>query len=193
MYKFYDQLLNLFLVKLIPQSKKSIKKGNKIFSGAIINKKNQIITLGTNNETLNPLFHGEIVTLNQYFKNKYNYRNTKDYIFISSHEPCSLCLSAITWSGFKKIYYFFPYSDTKNKFKIPHDLKILKEVFKISDGNYNKSNKYWNSYSILDEIKKLKNDEIIKLEKKIKIINKEYKYLSKLYQDNKKINIIPLK
>ena len=30
----------------------------------------------------------------------------------------------------------FPYESTSNKFNIPHDLNILKEIFNIEDGKY---------------------------------------------------------
>ena len=66
--------------------------------------------------------------------------NEKNCIFLSSHEPCSLCLSAITFSGFNNFYYLFPYESTSEEFGIPHDLNILKEVFNIKDGNYIKNN-----------------------------------------------------
>ena len=115
----------------------------------------------------------------------------KECIFITTHEPCSLCLSAITWAGFNNFYYFFPYEDTKNKFLIPHDLKILKQVFKISEGKYNYNNEYWHSYSILKEISKsIKYRDI--LTDKIQKIFIEYDKLSLIYQKSKNENNIPL-
>ena len=130
----YEVILDLFLNKLIPDTKKSVSKGNKIFGAFIIKKDDLSFTIsGTNNETENPLFHGEISTIINFFKSKN--LNPKDYLFISSHEPCSMCLSAITWCGFDNFYYFFPYSDTESSFNIPHDLKILKEVFDINNGD----------------------------------------------------------
>ena len=131
-----------------------------------------------------------------YLKNFYEINekkrpSTKDCFFISSHEPCSLCLSAITWSGFDNFYYFFPYKETKDKFNIPHDLNILKEIFKLNNGNYNKTNSYWKSYSIIDEINKLNNFEKNIIKDNINKIYQEYDELSKLYQKNKDKNIIP--
>ena len=124
-------ILDLFLNNLIPKTKKSVSKGNKIFGSFIIKKDDlSLIVIGLNNEIKNPLFHGEISSIINFFK--LSNLNPKEYLFISSHEPCSLCLSAITWSGFDNFYYFFPYEDTESKFNIPHDLKILKEVFKIA-------------------------------------------------------------
>ena len=188
----YSVILDFFLNNLIPQTKKSVFKGNKIFGAFIIKKDDlSLIVTGTNNEKENPLFHGEISTIINFFKKKN--LNPKEYLFISSHEPCSLCLSAITWSGFDNFYYFFPYEETESKFNIPHDLKILKEVFKIDKGKYSKNNRYWKSHSIIDNIKSLQNSKNDKLLSKISKINHLYQDLSKNYQSSKISNNIPLK
>ena len=185
----YNKILDIFLEDLIPLTNKTIIEGNKIFGAFIIKKSDLSITcLGTNKEIVNPLFHGEITTLFNLFEKNIN--STKDYYFISSHEPCSLCLSAITWSGFDNFYYFFPYEDTKENFNIPHDLNILKEVFKLKDGKYNTQNKYWQSFSIISEIKKLGQEK--ELSDKISEINAHYKKMSKFYQEFKIKNKIPL-
>ena len=185
----FNKVLDVFIDELIPLTNVSINNGNKIFGAFILKKSDlSLICLGTNQETKNPLFHGEISTLFKLFKTQYS--DTQDYYFISSHEPCSLCLSAITWSGFDNFYYFFPYEDTKDNFNIPHDLKILEEVFKIKHGNYQKNNQYWQSFSIISEIQKLGNDK--KLLPKIIKIKDEYQKLSKIYQESKINNKIPL-
>ena len=192
-YSFYYRLLEVLLKEIVPATRISVAKGNKIFGAAIINRFDlSTICIGTNNEIKNPLLHGEISAINNLF-DKFNSSkiNTKDFIFISSHEPCSLCLSAITWSGFNEIYFYFPYSETKNNFKIPHDLKILSEIFKIKNGKYNKKNEFWKIYSIVNEIKRFKKEEKKSLNLKIKKIDKLYTDLSKEYQKNKKKNNIP--
>ena len=84
------------------------------------------------------------------------------------------------------------YEDTKNSFKIPHDLKILEEVFNIKKGKYNRNNQYWKSYSIIKEISKLPVKKRFLINKKIIKINKIYMNLSILYQKNKSKNKIPL-
>ena len=184
MNKFYNILIHKILNEIIPKTKKSISKGNKIFGAAILKKKDlSTVVIGSNNEIINPLLHGEMSAIIEFFNLfKYKKINPRDYIFLSSHEPCSLCLSAITWSGFDNFYYFFPYEDTHNKFNIPHDLKILKEVFRINDGNYNSTNIFWKSYSILDEIKNLPKQKQINLKMKIDKIIEEYDGMSKKYQ-----------
>jgi len=194
MLKFYNILILKILKEIIPATKISISKGNKIFGAAILNKNDlSTVIIGTNNEIINPLNHGEISTINEYFNfNLNNKTQPTDCIFLSTHEPCSLCLSAITWSGFDNIYYFFPYKKTKDLFNIPHDINILKEIFKLDNGDYNRINSYWRSYSIIDEIKKLKDSEEYNFENNIKKIYQEYVKLSKLYQENKEKNLIPL-
>ena len=102
-------------------------------------------------------------------------------------------MSAITWSGFDNFYYLFHYEETESNFNIPYDLKILKEVFKIDKGEYSKNNTFWQSYSIIEEIKKLQNAENDKLLAKIKEINKLYEDISNNYQYSKNSNHIPLK
>ena len=195
MSKLYNVLLLKILKEIIPATKLSIKKGNKIFGAAILSKKDlSTLIIGTNNEILNPLYHGEISAINSFYSsNICNTINTKDCIFLSTHGPCSLCLSAITWSGFDNFYYFFPYSDTQNKFNIPHDVNILKEVFRLDKSKYNNNNQYWESYSIIDENDKLSNSEKMENNKYIEKIYKEYEFLSNYYQKLKFSNKIPLK
>ena len=194
MSSIYYHLINVILKEIIPETKIAISKGNKIFGAAILNKKDlTTVCVGINNEIYNPLLHGEISVLNNFYEISSNKRPlSKDCLFLSTHEPCSLCLSAITWSGFDNFYYFFPYSDTIKKFNIPHDLKILKEVFGIQKGNYNKENTYWKSYSIVENVNLLNDHEKSDLLSNIKKITEIYDNFSTLYQKQKVNNHIPL-
>ena len=191
-FKKFNYILDIFLNNLIPENKISVSRGNKIFGGFVLKKTDlSLVVTGLNNEIENPIYHGEISTIINFFKLRN--LNPKDYLFVSSHEPCSLCLSAITWSGFDNFYYLFHYEETESTFNIPYDLKILKEVFKIDKGQYSKINSFWQSYSIIEEIKKLQNAENDKLLAKIKEINKLYEDISNNYQSIKNSNLIPLK
>ena len=89
-----------------------------------------------------------------------------------------MCLSAITFSGFDNFYFLFPYTTTNKEFNIPHDLNILKEVFKINDGEYNKENSYWKSQNINLLIENLNPSKKEKILTQLSEIKKKYKSLS---------------
>ena len=190
-----DRFLKAFKDEILPLTFEGVNLGNKIFGAAIIKKDDHsLVVAGSNNETKNPLWHGEIYTLKKFYEIDKKMRpNENNCIFLSSHEPCSLCLSAITFSGFDNFYYLFPYEMTSNKFNIPHDLNILKEVFNINNGKYIKDNSYWKSYSITSLIDKLKDTNKEKLSDSFSEIKKLYIDLSKKYQSSKEKNSIPLK
>ena len=193
--KALEKILNIFLNEVLPLTEKGVAKGSKIFGAAIVKKDDlSMVIAETNNEIENPLWHGEMHTLKKFYELDANTRpNEKDCMFLSSHEPCSMCLSAITFSGFDNFYYLFPYTATNDDFNIPHDLNILKEVFKINDGEYNKENSYWKSQNINLLIENLQLSEKEKIIKQLSEIKKKYKFLSNQYQENKSKNSIPLK
>ena len=192
--KALEKILNIFLKEVLPLTESGVAKGSKIFGAAIIKKKDlSLVIAETNNEIENPLWHGEMHTLKKFYELDAKMRpNEKDCIFLSSHEPCSMCLSAITFSGFDNFYYLFPYAATNDDFNIPHDLNILKEVFKINDGEYNKENYYWKSQNINLLIENLPQLEKEKKLNQLNEIKKKYQTLSNQYQENKDGNSIPL-
>ena len=190
-----DKFLDVFNNDILPLTSRGVDSGNKIFGAAIIRKDNySLVVAGSNNETENPLWHGETYTLKKFYEiNKKKRPEEKNCIFLTSHEPCSLCLSAITFSGFDNFYYLFPYQSTSEEFSIPHDLNILKEVFNINDGSYIKNNSYWKSYSINNLINKLEETKKKKFKNLFNNIKKNYFDLSNKYQTSKENNSIPLK
>ena len=190
-----DKFLDVFNNNILPLTHKGVNSGNKIFGAAIIRKDNySLVVAGSNNETENPLWHGETYTLKKFYEiNKKKRPEEKNCIFLTSHEPCSLCLSAITFSGFDNFYYLFPYQSTSEEFSIPHDLNILKEVFNINNGSYIKNNSYWKSYSINNLINKLEETKKKKFKDLFNNIKKNYFDLSNKYQTSKENNSIPLK
>ena len=190
-----NKFLDTFKNDILPLTIRGVDNGNKIFGAAIINKDDHsLVVAGSNNETENPIWHGEIHTLKKFYElNKKMRPEEKNCIFLSSHEPCSLCLSAITFSGFDNFYYLFPYESTNDEFNIPHDLNILKEVFDIKDGKYIKENSYWRSYNINILLNKLKDTNKERLIESFNEIKQTYIDLSKKYQSSKDTNFIPLK
>ena len=194
-----NKLLAIIEQTIIPETSIGVSHGNKIFGGAILDNNANLIICGVNAEMECPLYHGEISTIKNFYDHKLHLKLQSDdlskYIFLSTHEPCSMCLSAITWTGFTKIYYFFPYEMTTNSFNIPHDVNILRQVFGKTDANnyYNKSNEYFKAYNIIEMIGNLQNSQQRKqLMERVDSIKIAYAKLSQQYQQSKAMNNIPL-
>src|SRR5262249_21131727 len=139
------------------------------------------------------LWHGEVHCLKRFYEMPKAERvDTRDCIFLATHEPCSLCLSAITWAGFDNFYYLFSHEDSRDSFAIPHDLRILKEVFTLDPGGYNAENAYWKSYSLRKLVRELPTPARDRLGARIAEISARYDDLSARYQAHKAENDIPL-
>ena len=100
-----------------------------------------------------------------------------------------MCLSAITWAGFDNFHYLFGYEDTRDAFNIPHDLKILMEVFRIENGDYARENAFWRSRAVEELI----GSESPDLRGRIARLRALYDELSAQYQGSKDESDIPLR
>ncbi|TAM99969.1 MAG: nucleoside deaminase [Rhizobiaceae bacterium] len=187
-----DRLFDVIEHDIVPRTAAGVKKGNKLFGAAILRKSDlSIVVAETNNETENPLWHGEVHALKRFYElPKADRPETKDCIFLATHEPCSLCLSAITWTGFDNFYYLFSHEDSRDSFAIPHDLRILKEVFRLDPGGYNAENAYWKSFALCKLARETPDSE--RLGKRIDRLSLLYEELSETYQSGKGGNDIPL-
>ncbi|MDR6432361.1 nucleoside deaminase [Brucella pseudogrignonensis] len=192
--KLLERLIDVIENDVIPLTEQGVADGNKVFGAALLNKSDLSLVLAeTNNETENPLWHGEVHTIKRFYEMSEKGRpETKDMIFLSTHEPCSMCLSAITWSGFDNFYYLFSHEDSRDAFSIPHDLKILKEVFTLEPGGYNHDNIFWHSHSIPKMVASLPEPDRARLEKRLDAIRAKYDVMSNAYQSSKDGNAIPL-
>lgn len=187
-------LLTALEEHILPKTRQGVAAGNKIFGAALLRKDDLSVVLAeTNNELENPLWHGEVHTLKRFYELPEAGRpKTSELIFLSTHEPCSMCLSAITWAGFDNFYSFFSHEDSRDAFAIPHDLKILKEVFTLEPGGYNRSNAFWTSAFVRDVIEDTAEPQRAALRARAAAIAAEYDRLSAAYQGGKRDNGIPL-
>jgi tRNA(Arg) A34 adenosine deaminase TadA len=153
------RLLEVIENDIVPLTRAGSASGNKIFGAAILRKSDlSVIVAATNNETANPLWHGEIHAIKKFFELP-SHPAPSDCLFLCTHEPCSLCLSGITWSGFDNFSYLFSHADSADAFAIPHDIAILKAVYAVPDPDraeaapdrdlYNRTNNYFTSTNLM--------------------------------------------
>lgn len=193
-----NRMLGAIENDILPLTEAAVKRGNKIFGAALLKKSDLSTYLAeTNNEIESPLHHGEMHLLKRYYELPVESRLAPtELIFLSTHEPCSLCLSAITWGGFDNFFYFFSHEDSRDSFAIPHDLKILKAVFGLDAGGYQQQNEFWESFSVKALIKSV-GEDLDKatrdtFESRVQHIEARYADASAQYQDDKNNNAIPL-
>lgn len=193
--RLVDRLLEVMEKDLVPLTQTGVREGNKVFGAAILKKPDlSLVTAATNHETENPLWHGEIHAIKLFWEMPRTQRPApKDCIFFATHEPCTLCLSAITWGGYDNFYYLFSHEDSRDSFNIGHDLRILKEVFKHEPGGYARKNDYWRSYSLRELIDACDGNTRMGFLARIDNLKQIYAEMSEIYQQNKGNTDIPLK
>ncbi|KAL6352429.1 hypothetical protein LRP88_14196 [Fusarium phalaenopsidis] len=188
---------------IVPLTREGVASGSKVFGAAILSSKTfQPYTVSTNNERVSPLLHGEINCIQKFytenFPNPLDRPSTReDCVFFATHEPCSLCLSGITWSGFKEFYYMFTYEDSRDQFSIPYDIEILEEVFRVKvEGEsaeslrdrdlYNRKNKFFTARSLQDLVEEVKDaQERERWSAEVERVKSLYQSLSDVYRLNK--------
>lgn len=188
------RMLDVLENDIVPMTEEGVKLGNKIFGAAVLRKSDYSLVLAeTNNEIENPLWHGEVHLLKRFYEMDADKRPpTSELIFLTTHEPCTMCMSAITWAGFDNYFYFFSHVDSKDAFAIPHDLKIMKELYGLDAGGYNHENAFFTAKGIVDGVNMLNGDKKADLLAQISRIAKSYDEMSATYQNSKSENDIPL-
>lgn len=115
--------------QLLPLTRQEVAQGNHVFGGLILDKNTlQTLVAGSNKRMESPLFHGEIDTLNRFFKLPHR-PPVKDLIFLASHDPCPMCAASIAWAGFTELWTLFDYEDVADDFAMPVDLIMFRELF----------------------------------------------------------------
>ena len=182
-----ELMLQVIEKDIFPLTASGVAKGNKVFGAAILDSSLQPITIQTNSELKSPLFHGEVHCI-------YEWSNTtppeqrgeaaKEGVFLSTHEPCCMCISSIVWTGFNKVYYLFPYTLTASQ-GIPHDLNIMHELWGVD--TYRKQNKFCSTGCIMTLVDDLPDAEPLKasLQATVQRLVDMYETLSKQYHEEK--------
>jgi tRNA(Arg) A34 adenosine deaminase TadA len=199
-----SRLLDVIEKDVAPVTAGGVARGNKLFGAAILRKSDlSVVVAETNNEIENPLWHGEMHAIKRFFELPTDQRPAvKDCLFLATHEPCSLCLSGITWSGFDNFYYLFSHQDSRDSFAIPYDIQILKAIYAVPEPEtgtvspgrdlYNRRNDFWVSHGVQDMIASLDRNNREALMARFDDISALYRELSDTYQKGKGGKGIPL-
>jgi tRNA(Arg) A34 adenosine deaminase TadA len=84
-----NRLLDVIEREIAPKTRIGVTHGNKLFGAAILRKSDlSIVIAETNNETENPLWHGEIHAIKRFYELPQSQRpDPKDCLFLATHEP----------------------------------------------------------------------------------------------------------
>jgi len=182
------RMFEVIEAEVIPKTEKLVAEGNKMFGAAIMRDDPQLTTViaDSNHEMLCPLYHGEIWTIKQWSEMPEEQRPApSECVFLATHEPCCLCISGITWAGFKKCFYFFSYEDSKIQ-GIPHDLNIMHEVWQVS--SYAKCNAFVSTCGLKGQIEECQEADKAELIATAERIASKYEALSQKYHTEKAAN-----
>lgn len=109
------QMYKVIEEEILPKTRKGVEAGNKVFGAAILSPSLVCQVATTNEETKCPIFHGEVHCIYEWSQQTPAAERgpmAQSSVFLSTHEPCCMCISSILWAGFNTLYYFFPYSVT---------------------------------------------------------------------------------
>jgi guanine deaminase len=86
-------------------AEENVRNGGGPF-GAVVIRNGEIIARGVNRVTSNhdPTAHAEVMAIREACQ-KLGTHQLDDCILITSCEPCPMCLGAVYWARFEKVYY----------------------------------------------------------------------------------------
>jgi tRNA(Arg) A34 adenosine deaminase TadA len=183
-------MLEVIYKHILPKTKVGVSLGNKVFGAAVLSSDLSSVVLADTNSEMNcPIFHGEVKVIYEWSKLIEPSKRgpaAQSSIFLSTHEPCCMCISSILWAGFTKVYYFFPYTSTTSQ-GIPHDINTMHELWGVN--SYRKQNKFLSTACIMDLIDNLEDG---KEKEELTIMRDDliqaYDELSKKYHEEKVLN-----
>lgn len=175
----FHRLVDVIEQDVAPLTRQRVRMGCKVFGAAILRADDLSLVLAeTNMEALSPLWHGEVYAIKHFWEMQ-GHPDPKDCIFLATHQPCCMCASAIAWSGFPQLYYFFGYENTSADFNIPHDQKMIRELFGSTAPAEDSS--YYQSRSVMSLA-----GDAPEARERFETVRKLYGELSSVYQAGEK-------
>jgi tRNA(Arg) A34 adenosine deaminase TadA len=174
------RLLEVIEQEILPLTRLRVAEGNKVCGAAILLKNDLSLVLAdTNHELANPLFHGEVQAINHFYTREPSSRpRAADCVFLATHEPCPLCLSAIACAGFDNFFYLFEHADTQVRAVTRRSSGMLREVFGLNAVGYHCQNAFWHSYSLKQTVATMNTSQRSRLDARIERLQRLYSELS---------------
>ena len=166
-------LLDVIEHRILPLTEAYVRRGHNLFGGAVLDRRTlEPLAVGSNRRGDNPILHGEIDTILRFFDLP-EHPAPEDTLFLATHEPCSMCLSALAWAGFREVWFLFDYRETAEDFHMPDDLTMLSALFGAKGTNHH--NPYLDLYDLREAARG--SSEAPGLEERLRVLKERYKAL----------------
>lgn len=98
------KMLEVIRDEILPLTEGEIANGNGTTGGAVLRADTLTsVMIGSSGTRMNPIMHGEMDALIRFFKLPVH-PDPSELIFLTTHEPCAMCATAIGLAGFREIW-----------------------------------------------------------------------------------------
>lgn len=188
-----ERMLDVCEFEIFPKTEKSVHvEKNKAYGAAVLKKDfGETIVAETNHEMDCPIYHGEVCAILEMAKiipAEERKNVASEAVFVSTHQPSCMAMNSIVWSGFRKIFYLFPYSwHEANSKATPYEISIMDEVMGVP--SYQPESSICSTSCIVHLCREVQNDvDRERLRKRIHRISKMYEMLTKTYHSLKDLS-----
>ena len=180
---FFHRMMDIIEEDIVPQTLRGVKMGAKVFGAALLRKKDLgLVVASTNHESSSPLWHGEVFAIKEFYELQ-NHPEPSECLMLATHQPCCMCASAIAWAGFPECWYLFGYEQTGADFNIPHDQKMIRDLFGAAEPN--PDNSYYTLRPLIGLIANL--SDPVGAQARYEAVRTKYAELSEIYQNSEKV------
>ena len=188
------RLLDVIEHDILPITRAGVAEGNKAFGAAILRKSDlSLVIADANRENQEPPVPWRDCDPECVLRSAGDGSAENQRVFfpdrprILSHVPVGDHLG-----GVRQLLYLFDYTATRDTFRIPHNLKILQDVFRLPDGAYAHRNDFWHCHDVNEMAAASPDAQAAGFRQRIGRIREAFVALSETYQQSKSANDIPL-